>query len=600
MLLRSVFLGALLAAAGLSATAGAQIGVAWVEFSKQPSLLAIDPLALSDATTQVSLRTGDLDQDGWDDVVAVRKQAASLLGKRTSFLFMNQGGVLVDRTAQYAAASDVPGDQGFLTLRNSRESGLGDVDVDGWLDVVVANTLSDGDPKHISHPGVYVNLGEDGSGAWQGLRVEHARVPQLLTLVGAIAVAPRFAGVAVADLTDDGAPEAYFVDYDGTQTGIGEPAGTDLNDRMLLNDGNGFFTDGTATSFTTQQLNSAFGVDVEAIDANLDGAMDIVKCTTLNNPTAVRLLYNNPASPGNFSASGVSDCGTNAPYGFDVGNLNNDGIPDVAIADDGTDRFRLGASFDAVNKIVWGPLKTFSFVSGGDDGFAFNVFMRDLDGNGWNDVLITDVDVDIPGCQRRLHIYHNLGTVPGDPNLVLREESELASGGTGAGWKGVVGLTAVDLKGSYDLAFSDFDHDGDLDFLLGTCTGTKFVRNETNGEFCQTDLGLGSPGVILGLCGDDLTQAGSLATLELQGAAPSSPLFVVGSLTSAPTPFKGGTLVPIPPTVVVQGSFTDGAGGFSMPVPGGAGSPVHVFVQCVVLNAGQYQLSNALDCVIGS
>jgi len=418
--------------------------------------------------------------------------------------------------------------------------------------------------------------------------------------VGGLAVAPRFNSVALGDLTGDGAPDAYFVDSDSADTGITEPAAWDLNDRMLVNDGSGYFTDGSAAAFTTTQLKSAFGVAVEAVDANVDGALDIVKSSTISNPTVVRLLYNSPASIGDFTGSGVSDFGTNSPYGFDIGNLNNDGIVDVAIADAAFDKFSLGQGFGAHNHVVWGPLTSFTFVTGSDDGFAQNVYMRDLDGNGWNDVLVTSVDADLPACVRRLHIYHNLGSVPGDMNLVLQEESELATGGTGAGWKGVVGLTAADEQGSYDLAFGDFDLDGDLDFLLGTCNGTQFFRNETQAETCAQDLGFGTAGVVLSQCGDDLTQPGSHGVLALEGAASLSPLFVVASLTSAPTPFKGGTLVPVPPMIVLQGLLTDAVGGFTLDVPGGSGAPVHVFVQAVVPDAGQYQLSNAIDAFIGT
>jgi len=58
--------------------------------------------------------------------------------------------------------------------------------------------------------------------------------------------------------------------------------------------------------------------------------------------------------------------------------------------------------------------------------------------------------------------------------------------------------------------------------------------------------------------------------------------------------------VPVPPTIVVPGLLTDAVGGFTMDVPGGGGAPVHVFVQCVVLDVGQYQFSNALDALIGT
>src|SRR6185503_14022584 len=200
----------------------------------------------------------------------------------------------------------------------------------------------------------------------------------------------------------------------------------DLNDRCLVNDGNGFFTDESSTRFTTAQLLSAFGADAEIVDLNDDDVLDVIKDTTLSSPQDVRAIYNNPAAIGNFTAMGFQDLGSGAPYGVDVGNLNNDGIVDVAIADDNSDRFRLGTGYDALNRVIWGPLKQFSFVSGNDDGFGHTVLIEDLDNNGWNDVIITDVDGDVPGCSRRLHIYHNTGSVPGDLNLVLKEEAELA------------------------------------------------------------------------------------------------------------------------------------------------------------------------------
>ena len=581
--------------------ARAQVGVQWVTYTKQPSKLTVAPLAISDGDTQAQFRTGDLNKDGWNDLVVMRKQQASQAGKRAAYLLINLNGVLTDKTAQYASASDVPGDQGFLTPTNARESAIVDVDKDGWLDVVTSTTISDGDPKSISHPRVYMNLGNDGGGNWLGLKYEDARIPQLLT-VGGLAVAPRFCGMGAADLNGDGFPDLYFVDYDGTETGISEPGAWDLNDRCLINDGNGFFSDQSAARFTTAQLQSAFGADAAVLDLNGDGAIDIVKDSTLGSPTVVRALYNNPASVGNFKATGTSDFGSSAPYGMDVGNLNNDSIPDVGIADDGADKFRLGQSFDALNKIVWGPLKSFTFVTGGDDGFGHNVHLQDLDGNGWSEVLITDVDGDVPGCGRRMHIYHNVGTVPGDMNLVLKEESEQASGSTGAGWKGAVGFSAADLKGSYDMGFADFDKDGDLDFVFATCSGTNYWQNETNPiqETCQTDMGFGGPGNMeLSMCGDDLTTASSLSTMQLSGGAPLQPIFLMVSLSANPTPFKSGTLVPVPVLAIVTGFNTDGSGNFSSPVPGGASTPTHVYLQAIIKNGAAFEISNALDVLMG-
>ena len=91
-----------LACSLLSSVAVAQLGDPWVTFSKQPAQLGVAPTALSDSDTQVYFQTGDLDQDSWEDVVAVRKQPGSQQGKRAAFLLMNAGGVLTDLTSSLA------------------------------------------------------------------------------------------------------------------------------------------------------------------------------------------------------------------------------------------------------------------------------------------------------------------------------------------------------------------------------------------------------------------------------------------------------------------------------------------------------------------
>ena len=55
------------------------------------------------------------------------------------------------------------------------------------------------------------------------------------------------------------------------------------------------------------------------------------------------------------------------------------------IVDDANDKFRFGTGYDALNRVIWGPLKNYTFVNGGDDGFGHNPYIRDLDLDGWND-----------------------------------------------------------------------------------------------------------------------------------------------------------------------------------------------------------------------
>src|SRR6185503_21158003 len=105
--------------------------------------------------------------------------------------------------------------------------------------------------------------------------------------------------------------------------------------------------------------------------------------TRCANPTAVRAIYNSPTDIGNFKGSGVSDFGSNAPTGVACGDLNHDAFVDAAISADSNDKYRLGTGYNPLNKVTWGPLTSFTFVTGGDEGFGHNVYFRDLDNNGW-------------------------------------------------------------------------------------------------------------------------------------------------------------------------------------------------------------------------
>ncbi len=462
-------------ASALASTASAQFDQQWVTFQPDQARLQPAASAISNSNTEIDFAWGDVDRDGWTDLIVVRKQPVTTSGKRTNVLLMNELGTLVDRTAQFAASSDVPGDMGFLTPTNDRDVYIADLDGDGWDDFVTATTLSDGDPKHIGHPRVYMNLGNDGSGNWQGFRHEDARIPQLFT-VGGTPVNPRFCSVVAGDVTGDGAPDLYFGDYDSSGAGGGgQPPGLDLNDRLFVNDGNGNFTDQSASRMSAQMLESAFGMAVALVDANGDGTLDVWKDSALNAPQFVSISYNNPASLGNYNL--FQQPHSFQPYHLAVGDLNRDGRPDMVVTDDADDRYRVNTGNDAFGRALWSSAPQFDFLTGSDDGFGGNNLIADLDRDGWNDVLITDVDVDIAGCGRRMHVYHNLADVPVGGLPTLREERQ----NSGSGWVGAPGLFANQLTGTHDVAVFDINKDGWLDMVVGRCSGT-FVYTHVNGR----------------------------------------------------------------------------------------------------------------------
>ncbi len=297
----------------------------WVSFGNEtsPRLVAVSSLGASD-TEEKDYAWGDVDQDGDIDLVVVRKQPYTTPGRRRNVLFMNEGtaeghavnGVLVDRTDDYAKAA-TDGGQGFLDLTNDRDVVVADVDGDGWLDIITAPACNGcpGQPKTITHPRVYINLANDGFGNWLGFRYEERRIPTLPQ-------SPNFCAVAAGDVTGDGAVDLYFVDY---QSG--------LEDRLLINNGSGFFTDESASRITAAMLSSGFGTHAVIADMNGDGWKDIVKSE--NGPVEI---FNN-AGAGFFDI--LDETYDGAAYHVGVGDLNDDGKLDIVVTDDGVDRYLL-------------------------------------------------------------------------------------------------------------------------------------------------------------------------------------------------------------------------------------------------------------------
>jgi hypothetical protein len=586
----------LLVTTALLTPVSAQTNVQWVNFTSTPSAFRMADgvtthaafLANGDEANSVA---GDFDANGYLDLAIATRPQASNAGKRRSYLFMNQGGYLVDLTDTLAVDSSVAGDQGFLTPTNTRKVRAGDLDGDGDLDLVTANTnlgaIEESDPKHLTHPHVYLNLGGTGA-AWLGFRYEEPRIPLLKTNAGVNGL-PRFCGLDLGDVTGDGALDAYFVDYDGTETGFGENPSMDLDDKLLVNTGSAQFADESALRMSAAMLSSAFGTSGDLADMNGDGALDVLKTSTLGG-SGVMVNYNNPANVGFFNFQQIM--GSSAPYNSDTGDLNNDGRLDVVIADDGPDVHRYNVGNDAFGHIIWGALKTYAYVGGSDDGFGGESFIADLNVDGWNDAGITDVDHDVPGCSRRMHVFHNPIGAAG-AQITLKEEAQSTSAGTG--WKGSPAWQISSLTGTYEALPFDLDGDGDPDLYQSRCAGNFMWVNQT---VLQPDLGFGGPGnARLTYSSTAPLSSAVKGHLVVRELAQSKPVFLLVSTSFAPTFVAeiGGSIVsPLPEFVLPLVSNAAGQVLFNNVTLFG---PATVYVQALGVDLGQpllFEISNVV------
>jgi hypothetical protein len=295
----------------------------------------------------------------------------------------------------------------------------------------------------------------------------------------------------VGDLTGDDMPDLYFSDYGGLvldQIGQGGES-SDLDDRLLINNGTGFFTDQTATRLTADMRESLFGTDVDIADMNGDGFLDIVKTDSTGfdfNSCASLLLDDDPvwagATRGSTLAERVPEGGTipnpsvtiiyndgtgdfingpgwdavqsATPYMTAVGDFTQDDRLDLFVVDDSQDTYLVntGNGGDGMANFA-----TTTINPPAASGFGGNVTFADMDGDDILDVLIADVDTDIPGCSRHLWILRGTGT---PPNISYTDP--LA--GEQRPWT---------PNGTFDVAPFDINGDGSTDLVIGTCSGTK-------------------------------------------------------------------------------------------------------------------------------
>jgi hypothetical protein len=449
----------------------------WASFVDETAsrLSASSSLGVND-TREKDYAWDDLDDDGDTDLVSVRKEPFTHAGGFQNVLFMNESGVLIDRTSTLAnTALGVPAGEGvsngMLDATNDRDVVIVDVNNDGWKDVVTATTISDGLPRYIGHPRVYINMGEVG-GVWQGLRYEYERIPQLITVTGLVRN-PRFCSLAAGDLTGDGYADLYFGDYDGGQFTPNEPAGNDMDNKLLINMGAanpGVFVDesvlrmGTMFTYDVGSFNylyAKFGAAAVIADMNGDGVNDVVKHTSLQNPIHIAVMTNrNPPvdPPGPECQFAKYKIVYNLTgYFVSAGDLNNDGRLDLVVTDDGLDRYLLNTSNDAQDQPNFSQFVLTGSASG--DFGSQNVAV-DLDNDGWKDVLVADVDVDEESCSRRSRIFRNQGNAP---NVTIAESGTL--------------IPNSEMTGVHQFGAFDINNDGWTDLVIGRCSGTKVWMN---------------------------------------------------------------------------------------------------------------------------
>jgi len=450
----------------------------------------------------------------------------------------------------------------------SSVAALGDVNLDGVTDYVIGAPQT-GNPTDTQGYAL-VCSGATGS--------------TLFTLSGAVDDDEFGAAVGGgSDLNGDGRPDIL----------VGAP-GTTNGTVYCYSGSTGFLIGG----FSGAAAGDRFGAAVAGLGADLDG--DGKQEYLVGAPNA-DVLGNADAGRAYLLKSISSLTQVNAATGFAAfdhcgasvaaaGDLNQDGKTDWLVGIPGYD----GPSSNAgrVRVIDSASVTGAQLFSGNGDGANDNfgssvTALGDVNHDGWPDWADGATEI----------IFISAG--PGYVKVISGKDEALLFKISGA---------SGDALGSAVADAGDLDFDGTRDLLAGgpfndeqgVNSGIARVYSLANPLAVWSDLGLALAGTFgpPALSGTGSLLAGKPGALTLSNARPSAPAYLFIGPANGSAPFKGGTLVPVPPLMTLS-LFTNGAGGIPLAWaawPGGL-SGLNLYFQYAIPDAGApvgVALSNAL------
>jgi hypothetical protein len=279
----------------------------------------------------LSVAVGDFNNDKRLDIVVADSGTGSVLT-----LLRYDIGALGNQTVYLTGTDSQP-----------MSVAVGDLNNDGWLDFVVANGDSD-------NVGVFLGLGNGTFSNQRTYSTGSNSYPDC---------------IAVADLNKDSHLDIIVCNYLKTAIGI------------FLGFGDGTFLD--QTTYPTGSNSSPWSITIG--DLNNDSRLDIVVANYLSDNISIFLGYDN----GTFSSVTTYSTGSNSlPCSVAVGDFNNDNRLDIVVANTGTDTIGIFLGYGDGTFSVMIPYST------GSRSGPVSVVVGDFNNDGRLDVAVANSAVD--------------------------------------------------------------------------------------------------------------------------------------------------------------------------------------------------------------
>jgi len=400
----------------------------------------------------------DYDGDGLLDIFLINGGWVPGTSKDRNFnhaLYRNRGdGTFEDVTARAGIEPNTAFGMGVA---------VGDYDNDGHDDLFITNFNGRNILYHNNGNGTFTNVttkaGVGGDGQWS-------------------------ASAAFLDYDNDGLLDLWvtrYVDHSFTNNKICGPFSekgirgyctpqiyNGLSNVLYHNNGDGTFTDVSATAGLSQHLGKGLGVTV--LDYNGDGYADVY---VANDSVAGFLFRNN--KDGTFSEVGLEsgvaldeNGQPQAGMGTFSGDIDGDGLPDIVKTNldfEYLDVYRnMGKGiFEDASTRMGVQLATRPFV-------GFGVVLFDFDNDGWLDMAVANG-----------HILDNAAQVREGARYAQRKLLFENHAGIFKENAAAHGAILMKPQVSRGLALGDFDNDGALDLLVTNCGGSPTLLHNEGG-----------------------------------------------------------------------------------------------------------------------